>query len=167
MAERERAESDSERLQERKKIQRKRRNSVIFAVLILAALGILAYTTGKNAFHEYEANKPQEEEYVLRAQIVDEDNRGKVSMRTKNYIMQLEQDFQDMGYTVTQVILPTGMSRELYVDLAGEEVYFKVNTDRDAAVTVEDAVRVLKYLKENEITPEYVDVRIEGRAYYK
>lgn len=167
VAERERAESDSERLQERKKIQRKRRNSVVFAVLVLAALGALAYTTGKNAFHDYEAKKPQEEEYELKAQIVDEDNRGKVSTRTKNYIIQLEQDFRDLGYTVTQVTLPTGASRELYVDLAGEDVYFKVNTDRDTAVTVEDAVRVLKYLKENDLHPQYVDVRIEGRAYYR
>ena len=167
VAERERAESDSERLQERKRIQRKRRGSVIFAVLVLAALGVLAYTTGKNAFHEYEAGKPQEEEYVLKAQIVDEDNRGQVSMRTRNYVVQLEQDFRDLGYTVTQVTLPTGMSRGLYVDLAGEEVYFKVSIDRDAAVTAEDAVRVLKYLKENDLHPQYVDVRIEGRAYYK
>ncbi len=168
VAERERAESDSERLQERKKIQRKRRNSVIFAILILVALGALAYTTGKNMVHEYEAGtKSPEEEYTLKAEIVDEDNRGQVSTRTKNYVMQLERDFKDLGYTVTRVTLPTGTSRELYVDLAGEEVYFKVNTDRDTAVTVEDAVRVLKYLKEKDLHPQYVDVRIEGRAYYK
>lgn len=168
VAERERAESDSERLQERKKIQRKRRHSVIFATLILAALGALAYTTGKNALVEHSAgSKPKEEEYVLKAQIVDEDNRGQVSTRTKNYIMQLERDFKDLGYTVTQVTLPTGTSRELYVDLAGEEVYFKVNTDRDTAVTAEDAVRVLKYLHEHDLHPQYADVRVEGKAYYK
>lgn len=167
VAERERAESDSERQLERKKLQRKRRNSVIFAILILAALGVLAYTTGKNAIVEHGANKPQEEEYVLKAQIVDEDNRGQVSSRTRNYIVQLEKDFKDLGYTVTQVTLPTGMSRELYVDLAGEEVYFKVNTDRDTAVTAEDAVRVLKYLHEHDLHPQYADVRIEGKAYYK
>jgi len=167
VAERERAESDSERLQERKKIQRKRRSSVIFAVLILVVLGVLAYTTGKNAFREYEeGTKPQEEEYILKAQIVDEDNRGQISVRTKEYAAQLERDFYDAGYVVAQVTLPTGMSRELYIDIEGEEFYFKVNTDRDTAVTVEDAARMIKYIHEHDLHLQYVDIRVEGRAYY-
>ncbi len=43
----------------------------------------------------------------------------------ESYIAQLEQDFQDAGYRVAKVILPTGMSRELYVDLEGREEYYK------------------------------------------
>ncbi len=168
VAERERAESDSERIQEHQRTKRKHRTSVLLAVLVLAALGLLAYTTGKNLFEEYEqGTKPTKPEYTIKAAIVDEDNRGQISTRTKEYIAQLEQDFHDLGYTVTQVILPTGTSRELYVDLDGEEVYFKVNTDRDTAVTAEDASRALRYLKDHDLHPTYVDVRVEGRAYYK
>lgn len=167
VAEREQAESESERLQERKRIHRKRRNSVVSAVIVLGALGALAYVTGKNAMQEYEAGKIQEVEYVIKAKIVDEDNRGQVSVRTKNYIAQLEQDLHDLGYTVTQVVLPTGTSRELYVDIEGVEAYLKVNTDRDTAVTAEDADRMLKYLKERDSKPAYVDIRLEGKAYYK
>lgn len=167
VAEREQVESESERLQERKRIRRKRRNSVISAVVVLGALGVLAYITGKNAMVEYETGKRREEEYVIKAEIVDEDNRGQVSTRVKNYIAQLEQDMRDLGYIITQVTLPTGTSRELYVDVEGIETYLKVNTDRDTAVTAEDADRVLRYLEEKELKPAYADIRIEGRAYYK
>lgn len=168
VAEREHIESDSERLREQKKLHRKRRNSVICAVLVLFVIAGLLYTTGDNLFHEYNSgNKDGEEEYVLQAQIVDEDNRGQVSTRIKNYIIQLEQDFKDLGYTMTQVTLPAGMSRELYVDLANEEVYFKINIDRETAVTAEDVDRVLRYLKEHDLHPQYADVRVAGRAYYK
>ena len=39
---------------------------------------------------------------------------------------------------MTRVTLPTGTSRELYVDLEGVEWFFKVTVDRDAAVMVAD-----------------------------
>lgn len=167
-AERELAESESERLQERKRLHRKRTRSVLMAALVLAILGLLAYTTGKNAVEQYGAdNKNTEPEYTIKARIIDEDNRGQISARVNNYMAQLEQDLADLGYTTTQVTLPTGASRELYIDVEGTETYFKVNTDRDTAVTAEDIDRVLRYLSEHDLHPAYADVRIEGRAYYK
>ena len=58
-------------------------------------------------------------------------------------------------------------SRELYVDLEEVGYYFKVSVDRGAGVTAEDMQRMVEYLQGNEINPEYVDVRIGGKAYYK
>ncbi len=167
-AERERVESESERLLERKKIRRKRRRSVLLGLVFLLVLGALLYITGRNAMERYEQeNKPEMKEYILKARIVDEDNRGQISERTKEYAALLEQDLQDLGYTVTQIILPSGTSRELYVDIEGEEAYIKVSTDRDTAVIAEDTDRMLKYLKKNDLHPGYVDVRVEGKGYYK
>lgn len=167
-AEREAAESESERLQERKRLHRKRTRSVVMAALVLAILALLAYTTGKNVVQQYGSDaKNTEPEYTIKAEIVDEDNRGQVSTRVNAYIAQLEQDLADFGYTVTRVTLPTGTSRELYVDLSNTTTYFKVNIDRDTAVTAEDIDRVVRYLVEHDLQPTYADVRIEGRAYYK
>lgn len=168
VAERERAESDSERMQVRKQLRRKRIRSVVSACLMLAILGLLAYLGAKElvGFGEREGAGVIEEKKVM-AEIVDESGRGQISMRMREYIIQLEEDFKVLGYTVTKVILPATTSRELYVDLAGETMYFKVSMDRGAAVTVEDAVRMMKYLREKDLHPEYVDVRIEGKAYYK
>lgn len=168
VAEREQVESESERLQERKRIHRKRRRMVILAALVLTVLGALAYTTGQNFVDQYRpGNNVNTEEYVIKAEIVDEDNRGQVSVRTKDYIAQLEQDLRDLGYVVARVTLPTGMSRELYIDIEGQEAYYKVNTDRGTAVTAEDIDRMAKYLHEHDLHPQYVDVRVEGRGYYK
>ncbi len=169
VAERERAESESERMQARKKAHRKKTTSIIMALLVMAIIGLVCYIAIKE-FSEQHGQAAQErvtEDVRVNAQIIDEDNRGQISVRTKEYIAQLEQDFQDLGYRVTKVILPTGTSRELYVDLDGLETYFKVNIDRGTAVSAEDAKRMIKYLEERDLHPEYVDVRVEGKAYYK
>jgi hypothetical protein len=42
-----------------------------------------------------------------------------------------------------------------------------MNLDRGVAVQVEDAVRMKKYLDQNNLQAEYVDIRVEGRAFYK
>ena len=168
VAEREHAESDSERMLERKRQKRKHKRSLFLAIIILTALGALIYITGENAVNQYRPGaKEPETKYEIKAEIVDEDNRGQTSTRVKNYIALLEQDLQDLGYTITQVTLPSGMSRELYIDLLDQEPYLKVNTDRDTAVTAEDADRVLRYLREKDLHPAYIDIRVDGKAYYK
>lgn len=167
VAERERAESDSERMQARKQLRRKRMRAVVSACLMLAILGLLAYSGAKELVGLGKPETEVVEEKKVTAEIVDESGRGQISARMREYIIQLEEDFRALGYTVTKVILPVNTSRELYIDLAGETTYFKVSMDRGAAVTAEDAERMLRYLRERELTPEYVDVRIEGKAYYK
>lgn len=167
VAERERAESDSERMLARKQLRRKRMRSVVTACLMLTILGLLTYLGAKElvGFGKREAEIVEEKKVA--AQIIDESGRGQISTRMKEYMVQLEEDFRELGYTVTKITLPVATSRELYIDLAGETTYFKVSMDRDAAVTAEDAVRMMQYLRDKDLHPEYVDVRIDGKAYYK
>lgn len=166
VAERERAESDSERMLARKKAHRKQRTSVIIVILMGVILGLVFYM-GVSEFAEERRGAEGAVEVEIMAQVVDEDNRGQISARTKTYIAQLEKDLADLGYKVVKVTLPTGMSRELYVDLEGRSEYFKVNLDRETAVTAEDIDRMVRYLEKNGVVPEYVDVRVEGKAYFK
>ena len=168
VAERERAESESERMQARKKAHRKKTTSVVMALLVMAIIGLVCYIAIKEFSEQHsQVSEKVAEDIRVNAQIVDEDYRGQISVRIKEYIAQLEQDLQDLGYRVTKVTLPTSTSRELYVDLDGQETYFKINTDRGTAVSAEDVKRMIKYLEERDLHPEYVDVRVEGRAYYK
>lgn len=167
VAERERAESDSERMMARKKARRKQRTSVMIVMLLGVILALVLYVGVNEWKDERQEVSGKTTEVEIRAQVIDEDNRGQISARTKTYIAQLERDLADLGYIVTKVTLPTGMSRELYVDLEGKEGYFKVNLDREMAVTAEDIDRMVRYLEKNGIVPEYVDVRIEGKAYFK
>lgn len=168
VAERERVESESDRMQARRKVHRRHVTSAVLVVLLVAILGLLAYMGARGVVKEARQTVGQEDEqYEPKAEIIDESGRGTISMRMKQYIGQIEQDFRELGYTVRRVVLPTGTSRELYVDLEGEEMYFKISIDRGSAVSAEDAVRMLKYLQERDLKPAYVDVRLEGKAYYK
>lgn len=167
VAERERAESDSERMKTRKKARRRKKTSILIVILMLTVLGLLGYMWMVEFAEERRSEIDMGETVEVRAEIVDEDNRGKMSLRMKTYIMELERALVSRGYVVTRVTLPTGMSRELYVDLEGKEMYFKVNLDRGASATAEDIAKMIKYLEERDIRPEYVDVRVDGKAYYK
>ena len=167
VAERERVESDSERMRARKAQRRKRGAAVVTGVLMVVILGVLLWLGARQLLGQPQDLAEVAETYEIQAEIVDEDNTGRISERVREYIGQLEQDLADLGYKVTRVTLPTGTSRELYVDLEGVEWFFKVTTDRDAAMTAEDMERMARYLRERDLKPAYVDVRVEGKAFYK
>lgn len=167
VAEREYVESESERMLARKKAHRRQTTSILIVALMLLVLGLAFYLGMKELTITPEIEVDNENSYQIKAEIVDEDRRGQISSRVRTYVANLEQDLQDLGFKVRRVTLPTGASRALYVDIEGQEAYFKVNIDRDAAVTAEDIERVTRYLKENDLHPGYVDVRVEGKAYYK
>ncbi len=166
VAEREHVESESERMQARKKAHRRQTTSILIVTLMLLILGLAFYLGMKELAITPEIDVA-ENMYQIKAEIVDEDHRGQISSRVRMYIADLEQDLQDLGLRVTKVTLPTGTSRELYVDIDGQEAYYKVDIDRGAAVTAEDIERMTRYLKERGLHPGYVDVRVEGKAYYK
>lgn len=168
VAERERAESESARMQARKKAHRRQMTSILIVALMLAILGLAFYLGMKEIWAPAEvANLGTKNAYQIKAEVVDEDHRNQISTRVQKYIAELEQDLQSLGMKVTKVVLPTGKSRELYVDIEGVEAYFKVNIDRGTAVSAEDIGRMARYLGEQDLHPSYVDVRIEGKAYYK
>lgn len=168
VAERERAESELDRMQARKKVHRRHVTSVVLAVLMVVVLGLLVYMGARGVVNEVKQTADGEEmQYEPRAEIVDESGRGTISVRMKQYIGQIEQDLADLGYTVARVVLPMNTSRELYVDIEGVEPYFKVSIDRGTAVSAEDIGRMVRYLEGKDLKPAYVDVRLEGKAYYK
>ncbi len=169
VAEREQAETESERMMARRKVRRKHTVSVILVLLVVTVVGLVIFLGAKEISKRDEVTPGEDraENQQILAEIVDEDNKGQISTRVRTYIAELEQDFRDLGYRVARVTLPTGTSRELYVDLDGQTTYFKINMDRGSAVSAEDAERMIRYLRERDLHPEYVDVRVEGKAYYK
>lgn len=166
VAERERVESESERMLARKKAHRRQTTSVLIVALMLLILG-LAFYLGMKELAITPEMETEDMGYQIRAEIVDEDRRGQISSRVRAFIATLEQDLQELGLKVTKVTLPTGASRELYVDIEGQTTYYKVDINRNAATTAEDIERMARYLRENDLHPIYVDVRIDGKAYYK
>lgn len=74
---------------------------------------------------------------------------------------------QDQGLTVTRVVLPENTTRQLLLSIEGVGYPAKVNTDRPAGEQAEDIARTVRYLNRKGIAPQYIDVRVEGKAYYK
>ena len=162
----EKQESESERLQNRKKAKGKKIVRVLSVLVILIGIGVVV---AMNVFNWAEKRKKIEQEtpsIVPVAQIIDESGAG-VTKRMKEYVGTVEQDLADLGYTVDRAVLPSGKTREIDLFLKDYPYYFKLNIDRAAAVSAEDMKRMISYLTEHDVHPSYVDVRVKGKAYYK
>lgn len=71
------------------------------------------------------------------------------------------------GYTVTQVIIPSGVTRQIELRLDGVGYSVKLSVDRSAGEQVEDMARSIRWLHTQGKAPKYLDVRIEGKAFYQ
>lgn len=68
---------------------------------------------------------------------------------------------------VEQAVIPPDTTRQLQLRVAGHNYPVKLSLDRPVGEQVEDMQRVIVYLDTKKIVPQYVDVRVSGRAYYK
>lgn len=68
---------------------------------------------------------------------------------------------------VTQVIIPVGTTREVELRTVGATFPIKLTIDRSAGEQVEDVARALAWFKGQNRTPQYIDVRVSGRAFYQ
>lgn len=161
---------------ERNRLRRKARARVIFSVagmgVIIVSIVVLVIIAIQNLSNmiaeDKRASEVKDTKYLPTVQIVDENGGNEVSSRVKDYVGMLEADTLEMGQEVDRVVLPEKKARELDVYLKGRTEYYKVNIDRETGVAVEDMVRMMKYLDENGITGvNYVDIRVEGKAFYK
>jgi hypothetical protein len=71
------------------------------------------------------------------------------------------------GYLVNRVVLPANTTRQLLISNEGVAYPIKFSIDRSAGEQAEDAAQAMRYLQEKGITPEYIDVRVSGKAFYK
>jgi len=67
---------------------------------------------------------------------------------------------------VEKIVIPAGLTRQVDVYLKGRAYPIKTNVDRDPAQQVEDIKKTLGFLDQRGITPQYIDVRVSGRAFY-
>jgi len=89
------------------------------------------------------------------------------SNRFLSFVGQIVGDLQEEGLTVTKAIIPTLTTRQLEVHIKGVKPYFKLTVDRLAGEQSEDIVRIVRYFKKHGTNPTYVDVRVQGKAFYK
>ena len=156
-----------ERLKERKKTKRKN-VTVVFGVVVLVIL--VAIVIGHyvaDIIAEEEAKRcvaPKPEPTV---DISDENADTEISPRVKEFVARLEDDAQSEGYQVDHVILPLNKVREIHIFIKEREEYYKMTIDRSSAVQAEDMARMIRYLDKKKVRATYVDLRVEGKAFYK
>lgn len=67
---------------------------------------------------------------------------------------------------VEAIILPAS-TREVDVKLQGRSSLIKTHIDRDPLEQAEDIANALTYFDSKEVKPEYIDVRVAGKAFYR
>jgi cell division septal protein FtsQ len=70
-------------------------------------------------------------------------------------------------HSVTQVIIPQGTTRQIELRIQDVSFPVKLLIDRPAGEQIEDMTKSLAWLKSRSLTPEYLDVRVSGRAFYR
>lgn len=162
----ERQESESERLAARKKQKAHKVIRLLSALLIIGIIVIIIVMEVGAFIDRQEKVEAAKNIPQPTIEVIDERGVG-VTSRMKEFVAILERDLADLGYSANRAVVPSGKSREIHLFLNGYDFYIKYNIDRGTAVSAEDTDRMIKYLKEKDIHPSYVDVRIEGKGYYK
>ncbi len=83
-------------------------------------------------------------------------------------ILALQKQFAVQKTPPVSYVLPRGILNELHLRFADKPYYVKIALNGDARVQAGTYLAMKENLEEQGITPaEYIDVRVEGRAYYR
>jgi hypothetical protein len=99
--------------------------------------------------------------------IQSQNNQVLASNRFLGYIGMIIGAMRQYDYTVTSVILPEATTRQIAINIEGHAYPIKFSVDRAVGEQAEDAARSIRYLDSKGVSPEYLDVRISGKAFYK
>ncbi len=176
---RERPETSSERLAVHRKIKRQQISRTIITIFgFVVILGIfigIAVILSASHHPDEDGNTATSATitvpYSPTIEVIDEDTGSgtkHITSRMKEYIGQAEVDFRELGYTPKKAVIPSGAIREVDFYLADIPGYIKLTIDRETGVSVEDADRMIRYLKAEGVTDyQYIDVRLDRQAYWK
>jgi len=71
------------------------------------------------------------------------------------------------GLTINQAIIPANTTHQIEVNITGHKYPVMLSLDRPVGEQVEDMMNAVKYFDARSLQPQYLDVRVSGRAYYK
>lgn len=153
----------------RKKQKRKAALIVFLMLTLLAAIVLIVVSVVSEIKRVHDEEEAVRERLAITptVNIVDENAGGEISLRMKEFIVRLESDVKDYGYEIDHVVIPFQKARQIFVFIKDRKEYYKLSIDRGSAVQAEDIGRMARFLDNNNVKCSYVDLRVEGRAYYK
>lgn len=90
------------------------------------------------------------------------------SRQTMQFIGRVVSQLQTKGsLKVVEVILPPGLLKQIDVVIENRPYRVKLNTDRSAQGQASDVIATLRYIDTQQISPKYIDTRVEGKAFYQ
>lgn len=115
-----------------------------------------------------------ERNYFAAPSLAIEDNSG-VSLSGKmatssnflSFVGQVASELKKQNLDVARVTLPRGSIRYVEFYLAGRTYPFKAQITRNAASEASDIAAMTRYIDSHSLAPQYVDCRVEGKAYWK
>ena len=152
--------------------KKRKRRAILFTILALVILGaiILIVVSVVDEIKRVQAEENAARERLAitpTVAIVDENAGGELSLRVKEFIVRLESDAKDNGFEIDHIVMPFQKVRQIFVFVKDRNEYYKLSVDRSSAMQAEDMGRMMRFLDENSVKCSYVDLRVEGRAYYK
>ena len=167
---REKLETANERTAARKKAKQAKITRIVITTCgFLVLIGVLvmlfrAFTISSDT----EIDSAQTESFAPTIPIEDKASGANLSNRMKSYIGRVEKDLRDLGYTPIKAVIPASAIREVDIYLENPSIFVKMILDRETSVSAEDADRVIRHLLGEGVGDyTYIDVRVEGKAYWK
>lgn len=90
-----------------------------------------------------------------------------VSKRFLGFVGRVVSESASLGHIVTKAVLPAGKTRELDISIKSISPIIRLSIDRPVGEQVEDMSRAVQYFSSNNQTPEYIDIRVSNKAFYK
>lgn len=94
-------------------------------------------------------------------------NQVLASSRFLGFIGRVIGGMEAYSYPVAEIVLPADTTRQVQVKLRELAYPLKFSVDRSVGEQVEDAARAINYFQQQGLEPEYIDVRVSGKAFYK
>lgn len=75
--------------------------------------------------------------------------------------------FDKQQLKVTGIVLPPDTVRQAHFAVDGRPYYIKMTVDRGAEAQVQEAAHAVRFMQEQGRSPEYIDVRVDQRVFYR
>lgn len=119
-------------------------------------------------FQRYKGDEAPQVTITDRSGVPSREGEVIVSQGFLGFVGTFVGELEQRSLKATRVVIAPGKTRELWVHIKDLDYYVKATTTRSAYHQAEDTSRVVRYLQsEDKKTPQYIDVRVAGKAYYR
>lgn len=133
------------------------------------------WSSGEKTYFVDESGVTFERNYFAPPKLTVKDQSGAplsggqevVNQRFLSFLGQAVSQFAKNNLSVSEIVLPQDTVRQVLFLIEGKGYAVKMTVDRAAAAQVEQAIKAMRFIDERRLRPEYLDVRVDQRVFYK